>query len=139
MLDLVGGRPRPITPEQVGAGVPSPDGHWVATAGFDGAALYPVDGGERRSLGDLGLTHMPIVWSDDGRCVYWYPTHLEGTSLTILKMDVRTGERTAWREIAPKDPAGLNALEPQITADGRTYAYGYSRVLSTLNLVSGLR
>jgi dipeptidyl aminopeptidase/acylaminoacyl peptidase len=139
VLDLAGGPPRPITPEQVGVGVPSPDGRWVATYGFDGAALYPVEGGERRSLGDLGSTHFPIVWSDDGCCVYWYPFNLQGTSLTILRLDIRTGERSAWREIAPKDPAGLNVLEPQMTGDGRTYAYGYSRVLSTLNLVSGLR
>jgi dipeptidyl aminopeptidase/acylaminoacyl peptidase len=139
VLDLHGGPARPITPEQVGLGVPSPDGRWVATAGVDGATLHAVDGDERRLLGDLGRTHWPLVWSEDGCCVYWYPYHLTGTSLTLRKLDVRTGELTAWREIAPRDIAGLSLLEPQLTADGRTFAYGTSQVLSTLQLVSGLR
>lgn len=139
VLDLTGGKARCITPEQVGMGVPSPDGRWVATMGVDGAALYAVDTGERRSLGDFGSLHWPIVWSDDGCCVYWYPGELRGTSLTIIKLDLRTGERSAWREIAPRDPAGLVELGPFLAADTRTYGYGTSQVLTTLHLVSGLR
>jgi hypothetical protein len=51
-----------------------------------------------------------------------------------------TGHRQLWKELNPPDPAGINFIRPpQISADGKAYAYNYSRVLSDLYLVDGLK
>ena len=58
----------------------------------------------------------------------------------VFKLDVATGKKELWKELAPSDRAGLNAIaRPVITADGQTYAYSYLRVLSYLQLVEGMK
>jgi hypothetical protein len=49
-----------------------------------------------------------------------------------------TGAGKTWLETMPPDPAGLLYANLFITPDGKSYAYRYRRVLSTLYLTDGL-
>ena len=58
----------------------------------------------------------------------------------VLRVDPLTGRRQVWKEIQPRDPAGLMNVNPLVTTpDGRAYAYSWHRALSNLYLVEGLR
>jgi hypothetical protein len=50
-----------------------------------------------------------------------------------------TGRREALRDFAVADPTGVAFVLPVISADGRWFAYNFSRVLSSLYVVDGLR
>ena len=135
--DLETGLTRPITPEMTGAGVVSPDGTRVATIGHDGHFLYPVEGGERRPLAGPEDEEWPVQWSADGRFVY---VHKQGTfPVRVTSIELATGGRAIWKELAPADPAGVTFVQPILTRDARAYAYTYYRYLSDLYLVTGLR
>lgn len=133
--DLAGGPPRPLTPERTGAGVISPDGRTVATIGDDGHYLYPVAGGERRPLPGAKADEWPIQWGVDGKL---YIARQDELPVRVLRVDVVTGKRELWREIAPPDRGGILSVRPLITRDGRAYVYTYNRFLSDLFLVGGL-
>jgi len=89
----------------------------------------------------------PLHWSADGR--YVYVTDMvpgvrsqvaPGLPLQVDRLDVRTGRREPWRQIAIDDPAGIDGAATFIvTPDQRAYAYSYGRILCTLQLVEGLR
>jgi len=138
--DLPSGPPRAISPEGFDTtGHPiSADGKWIV--GFrdwsENLFLFPIDGGEPREIPN-SLRLDPIRWAPDG-------TLFVAESGTLPKrvdrLDVVTGARTLVRELAP--PEGENAISvsnPVMTADGRYYAYSYSRAAtSDLYLIDGL-
>ena len=83
---------------------------------------------------DLTLVFPPA----DGASIYVYRPSL--SPLRVEKMDVRTGQRTLWKEIRPPDPSGVSQVGPiQISPDERTYVYSYRRMLGDLYLATGLR
>ena len=56
------------------------------------------------------------------------------------RVDVATGRAELWKELMPSDAAGVTdivAICP--TPDGRSYVYSYSRLLSNLYIVEGLK
>ena len=134
--DLGGGPPRPLTPERTGVGVISPDGRTIATIGDDGHFLYPTNGGERRRLLGLEAEEWPIQWGDDGRL---YVARQDELPVRIMRVDLASGRRELWREVAPPDRSGILGIRPLITPDTRAYVYTYSRLLSELFEVSGIR
>ncbi len=134
--DLEGGLPRPLTPERTGVGVISPDGRTVATIGDDGHFLYPTAGGERRPLRGPWPEEWPIQWGVDGGL---YIARQDQLPVRVMRIDVATGRRELWREIAPPDRGGIVRIRPLITRDARAYVYTYNRLLSELFEVSGIR
>ena len=54
-------------------------------------------------------------------------------------MDVATGQRTPWKELATPDPVGVQIRNAVITPDGKWYAYSYQRDIATLYLAEGLK
>jgi len=53
---------------------------------------------------------------------------------------VGTGRKEPWKELMPADGAGIVDIAPVIPApDGQAYVYGYSRTLSDLYVVEGLK
>jgi hypothetical protein len=116
----------------------SPDGKLVATLG-PGSRLFLVstEGGEPRELAGLGPA-VPIRWLPDGQSLY---VRLRRDAAgRVYRLDPWTGERELWRELLPPDPAGIARVGAiRLSADGRSYAYSYSRQLVDLFLVSGLR
>jgi len=57
----------------------------------------------------------------------------------IFNIDMASGHREPWKQIAPADPAGaLMVFRIAFSTDGKSYAYSVSRVLSDLYVVNGL-
>jgi eukaryotic-like serine/threonine-protein kinase len=134
-------KPEPITPEGVDPEqfAITPDGKDVAAIGPDQKGyLYPVGKGAPRPIPGLTGQDAPIVWSDDGRFLYIYrPGEPPGE---IYRLNPETGQKTLVRQLMPFDPAGVYLIGPVLlTPDGKTFVYNYRRVLSTLNLVKGLK
>ena len=58
----------------------------------------------------------------------------------IVRVDVETGRRETWKEIAPADRTGLDRIDTiRMTPDARAYAYGYTRILGSLQVVKNLQ
>jgi hypothetical protein len=56
------------------------------------------------------------------------------------RVELATGLRELWKELAPSDRAGvISIVDPHLAADEAHYAYSYARILSDLYLVEGLR
>lgn len=138
VVGLVGGAPRPITPEGAAFQCMTPDGKWILTDWKDRLTLYPVEQGEARVLpAKLKDLQAPMGWAEDGRAPF---VAEYGVPARILRLDMQTGKTTVWKELAPLDPAGVRSVQPVlITPDGRFYVYTYRRVLSDLYLVEGLK
>jgi hypothetical protein len=140
LQSLDGGAPRPITPERVSARdvVVSPDGRWVAAGSPDTPlALYPLGDGAPRKIAGVEPDDQPLQWSEDGRTLY---VQRGRVPMSVYAVDLAGGTRTPWREFGPEDRAGVGYLTRIcLTRDAKSYAFGYSRALSELYLVDGLR
>ncbi len=135
--DLSGGTPRPGTPEGVSATGVSPDGKSLIGPDAQGRiALFPVDGGAARVVPGLdpGLTF--VQWSLDGRSLYVSDRKIPAT---LLRVDLASGQKNGVLRLEPADPSGVvNLSRIVLSRDGKTYAYDYRRVISTLLVVDGL-
>ena len=135
--ELRGGPPSAVTPEGTVGVTTSPDGRWVAAVTPDSAiVLFPLRGGEPRSVARLGPYEQICQWSADGRTLF--VSRWSGR-LDVFGMDVQSGARRLWRTFEAPDPAGLRGMTCVVTRDARSYAYGYIRILDELYLVEGLK
>jgi len=141
LQNISGGKPQAISPEGVSAMAfaVSPDGQSVAAIGPDQSGqLYPVHGGDARPIKGLKAGEVPITWSQDGRSLYAY--HPGELPVRVYQVDVVSGQRTVRKELMPIDPAGIESISPiLLSPDGKTYVYGFHRMLADLYLVEGLR
>jgi eukaryotic-like serine/threonine-protein kinase len=135
---LAGGRARPVTPDGIGLTTNgmAPDGSAIVARCQAALCVYPLDGGAARRIGDsekltaVGWDGPGAVIARDGSMI---PARLH-------RLDLARGRRTLWRELAPHDPAGVRRVNAvSIAADGRSYAYSYTRQVSDLYSVTGLR
>ena len=140
------GKPEPITEEirtrsgsaYIGSSPVSPDGTMIAASKDNTIALYPINGGEPRSLDDVSATMNVIRFTPDGRFLYVHEN--VGRSARVYRVEIETGRRELWKEITPSDPAGFEEIYAiQISDDGKSYYYTYVRRYSDLYLVEGLR
>jgi serine/threonine protein kinase/Tol biopolymer transport system component len=141
VYDPASGKNSPITAEGVSgtAFVISPDSEIVAGIGPDQKGyLYPVAGGEPRVIPGLNPGEQPLTFSTDGGSLYIYqPGELPAR---VDRLDVRTGQRTLWKQLMPSDPAGVETIGPILmTPDAKTCVFGYHRMLADLYLVEGLK
>jgi Tol biopolymer transport system component len=143
LQDVATGRIRPVSGDGVTllsySHLITPDSRFVAARGPDQRIhLYPLEGGEVREIAGLAPEEEPIRWSADGRLLYVYrPGELPAR---IARLEVATGRKEPWKELIPSDPAGVVSIRPPlITPDGSVCVYSYSRFLSELFLVEGLR
>ncbi|MGB8012097.1 MAG: hypothetical protein WCF68_10820 [Terriglobales bacterium] len=128
---LGGSAARPVTPEGTRDGRLSPDGKLVLARGPDGKySQYPIAGGEPQPVPELTDADILAQWSTDGRSVLVY--RRAEIPCRIERVDLATGRRTLFKEIAPADRTGLLSMrEIFITDDQRSYAYtGYYQVSS---------
>jgi Tol biopolymer transport system component len=130
-------------PRRIGDGVfsfsnpISPDGKSLAVYDKEHRlVVVPADGGEGRVLPGVAEGDDFLRWSQDGAIFV-----AQGdVPAKIFRLDAITGTRTLWKTLVPADPAGVDSLRPiAITPDGKSYAYGCSRVLSELYLAEGLK
>ena len=139
--DISGGKPKAISPEGVDAQnfAISPDGQSVVGIGPDEKGyLYPSAGGEPRPVSGMEPGDIPINWSQDARSIYLYRTG--EVPAKVYRLELATGKKTVWKQIAPLDPTGVSTIGPILmTPDGKTYVYGFHRTLGDLYLVEGLK
>ncbi len=141
--DVETGATKPVGPDGTRFSLPSnpitPDGRAAVLREADGnQRLFAVDGGEGRPIPGLTQDDQPIRWSADGRSLFVYrPGELPAR---VVRLDVVTGRRKDWLEVAPDDRAGVLAVTPVLlTPDGIGYVFGYRRVLSDLYVIDGVK
>ena len=139
--DVAGGNAQPITPEGVDVLTFSlaPGGQALAAVAADGKGyFYPIPAGEPRPIKGLNDGEVPVGWTADSTGLYVYrPSELPAT---VYLVNIATGQRTLWKQLMPPDPAGVEYVGPILpTPDGKSYVYGYRRMLSDLYVVDGLK
>ena len=139
LQDLEQSRPTPLTPEGVTSWVVAPDGSTIAARGPTPAIrLYPVDGTASRELAGATGREVPIGWIGDGLLIT-RPGAPGSPRGEIYRVDIQTGRQESWRNILPRDPAGIMVLVSFcVTPDGRSQAYTWHRALSNLYVADGL-
>jgi serine/threonine protein kinase/Tol biopolymer transport system component len=145
LVDLSGSQPpRPLTPEATVAGMPSPDGKYVAGTGVpqpDGhrkLTLFPIDGGNRIEMPVTDPPYVVMQWAADSKVLYGYrPGEVP---LTVYRMDIPSGKMSPMRELVPADRGGVVTIGP-VVADpgGSEFAYSYYQILSVTYVITGLR
>jgi len=138
--DLGGAAPRFVTPEGFSfwhVRPISPDGRYLFASSADrGTMIFPVEGGPPRPVAGLALPDAPIRWSADGRHLF---VRNAAIPMHISLLDLQTGRKAPWKDIAPPDLAGAAPpIAVWLSADGQAYAYTLQRTLSDLYLVEGL-
>jgi Tol biopolymer transport system component len=137
--DLEGGAPRAITPNGVAPArnTVSPDGKWLAAFSQGSVRLFPVEGGEPKTVPEAQPGDQPIRWNADGTILYIRNGRVPAR---IFAVDVASGKRTLLYELAPADRVGTSTIrEVRLTADGASYVFGYIQTLHNLYQVKGLR
>jgi hypothetical protein len=60
--------------------------------------------------------------------------------MRAMRVDLNTRTRQLFKEVDPPDRSGILGLGPvHVTPDGKTYVYGFTRRLSDLYTVEGLK
>jgi eukaryotic-like serine/threonine-protein kinase len=137
--EVDGGKPRPVTPEGVVLCKLSPDGKLIAGNGLTdgGGWLYPIEGGQPRPIPGMQPDEN-FEWSSDPRWLYVY--EWKQPPVKVYRLNILTGQRKFFKEMTPSDVAGLHDIfDIFFSSDGEAYAYGYTRLLSELYLVKGLK
>ena len=139
--DVNGSPAKAITGEGVNASLIaiSPDGKQIALVGADQKpSLLTVDSGELRPIPGLDPGEAPIAWTSDGRSLFVY--RLGEVPTTVNKLDLTTGRKQLWKQLAPPDVSGVTDISSVlITPEGNNYVYEYGRTLSDLYLVNDLK
>jgi Tol biopolymer transport system component/predicted Ser/Thr protein kinase len=139
--DVSGGKPKAISPEGVDAVAfaISPDGQLVVGIGPDQKGyLFSSAGGDPRIVNGMEPGDIPINWSQDAHSIYLYRSG--EVPAKVYRLELATGKKTVWKQIAPLDPTGVSTIGPILmTPDGKTYVYGFHRTLGDLYLVEGLK
>jgi serine/threonine protein kinase/Tol biopolymer transport system component len=135
--DLVGGLPKPITPDGLDVGPVSPDGlRIVAIASDRTNQILSLGDGSARPAPGVTADDQVLAWSRDGQSLF--VQRQPAVPARLERVDLSTGRRTLFRELAPPDRAGLMAIiDVDIVNDGQMYAYGYWKRVSRLFVVSG--
>jgi len=140
LLDLETGRSRPVTPEgyRLFTASVSPDSKLAVVGGPDRRVYaYPLEGGEPTALPTIGPLDRVVGWSADRRINL---LRLAELPARISRLDIATGRVEPWKQIVPADAAGVSGIgRVCLTQDGASYAYNYTRVLSDLYVVDGLK
>jgi Tol biopolymer transport system component len=125
--DVEGGSPKPIGEEGLLGMLVSPDGREVAGTTAKGHVIIRSDGeGPPRPIGGARPDDTLLRWSSDGKAIY--VRGAEEQPLTLYRLDLATGRRDRWKELAPPDLTGVQGYAKGlgavcVTPDGRFYAY----------------
>jgi dipeptidyl aminopeptidase/acylaminoacyl peptidase len=142
IMPAEGGTPKPITPEGT-SGVPlNADGERILARDSEGKFFfYPLRGSATPSaVPVLKPDDSVFALAEDGHTAFVRENALNAWALRVVTVDLNTGKRQLFKEIEPPDRAGVLGIGPvQITPDGKTYVYGFTRRLSDLHVVEGLR
>jgi DNA-binding winged helix-turn-helix (wHTH) protein/Tol biopolymer transport system component len=133
------GKPRAFTPDGMLLCGVSPQGRILALTENRLAMLYASDSsGKPEKEFQLDPGDVPSGWTPDGE--YLYLSETRQSPVSILKLELASGRRLPWKQL-PALPTGTQMKSEGVivTPDGQSYAYTYSRHLSDLYVVVGLR
>src|SRR5262245_59089655 len=143
--DINGGPPRPFTKDGETVDAPrwwsipvSPDATRVVGVDEQGTPMiYRISDGTSEPLGNVRPQDIPVQWTPDGRGLL--VAHGFGSPWVVERLDLATGARTPAATIRAHDPAGLRLSIFAISRDAKYYEHTYSRLLSDLYVVEGLK
>lgn len=99
--------------------------------------IYPVDGGKPIQLRNVLKGEMPAQWTADGKSLL---VGSPETPTRVFMIDLATGRRTLFRMFSLADPTGLfDSFPPYFSRDLKSFVYSYTRILSDLYIVDGLK
>ena len=115
----------------------SPDAKLIA--GYDANRDEIVSVGWRAAAHPYGSSAGEFFnWTTDPQFVYVYER--KTAPVKIYRLNLQNGQRQLFKEIDPSDETGIYDMSQIVfSADGRAYVYGYTRLLSELYLVSGVK
>jgi len=139
LVDLSGGKPRPVTPEGIASLLVSPDGRYVTAQSADSSVvLCSVENGNAQKIPGMNSDDTAAQWSEDSSALYVYRSG--EIPARIFLLDIRTGQRTLVREISPSERAGVISIAPiTLSRNASRFAYSYYQNLSVLFVISGLK
>jgi hypothetical protein len=136
------GKPIAISPPTVARNVAiAPDGAHVAVLNSDGKlVVYSTDGIGSSWVIPAGDPLAPILWpAPDFLYVQRQRTFSE-LPAAVYRLSLVSGETKPWRQFAPRDPVGVNAVTRILIAqDQKSYVYSYRRIFSELLTIDGWR
>jgi hypothetical protein len=143
--DVDSGAPRPFTKE--GASVSllrwwklpvSPDSSRLIARNARGTpTIFRIDTGEEEPILGLRPDDLPVQWLAGGNTIL--VAHGNGVPWIVERLDLGTGRRTPAYEISARDVAGLRSSVLAPSTDGTHWAHSYSRLLTDLYIVAGLK
>jgi hypothetical protein len=129
------GKPYPITPPVVARNVAiSPDGAEVAVFSANaGLMIYRTGAeGQGRPVKTTGAW-APLLWDDPDWLYVQQIGAYTQIPTKIARLHLPDGRLEPWKEVAPVDALGVNAItKVMLSADARTVVFNYRRVLSEL-------
>jgi serine/threonine protein kinase/Tol biopolymer transport system component len=137
-MDL-NGKPRAITPEGTTGAVVTPDSKYLLAVDAQRKRwLYPLEGGEPKPFStSLNDNEAVVRFEPGGKSML---VAQRGVPAKVFRVLLDTGRREEILQITPPDPAGvLTVMGIHFSADQKSYAYSYYRVLSDLWVVDGLK
>ncbi|HTZ95639.1 MAG TPA: protein kinase [Terriglobales bacterium] len=138
LLDL-SGKSRPITPPgTAGLFVTQDSKFLLATDPQTKRWLYPLAGGDPVPFAvKLNDGDQPLRFEPDGKSIL---VRTRGGQSKVSRVFLADGRREDVRQIVPPDPAGVLTIANVVfDKDCKAYAYSYSRLLSDLWVVDGLK
>jgi hypothetical protein len=115
----------------------SPDGTSVAAPVDDGIRILPVDGGASRKVPGTAAGTTPLAWCRDDSLLFYKRSE---TPAKVMRLNLKSGVSTLWREIAPAERTGLKLIESiRVAADCQTYLYSPWYQADTLIVMSGVK
>jgi WD40 repeat protein len=120
------------------AGAIAPDGKRVAAVDPDGKiAIYPVDGGEAMSVPGVTVGERALEWLPDGKSLLIAKLDVPNV---VYELEISSGKRKLFRTLPVPDGVSAQDLSsPVFSADFKSYVYSYTRIVSDLYVVDGLK
>src|SRR5579884_114387 len=140
-----GGAPRAVTPAGVDLCLVSPRGAIFAmTQDLKGELFTSKSAQQPERVFSFEPGENPFGWSQDGRYIFVaeraFTDQTSHAPLSVIRVDVTTGRRQLWKQLALPDTSTVIKTEAVITTpDGSSYAYSYSRHFSDIYEVKGLK
>lgn len=143
-VQAIGDKPVCITPDTEGVEISSPhsvspDGKFIAIISPDKKIyLYSMASRKLIPLPQLEANYLPVRWSKDGK--YIYVRERGQVPAAVFRYELNTERKQPVLDLMPADKTGVHEiLRVLLTPDASSYAYSYTRELSELFIIEGLK
>lgn len=138
LVPLNGGPQNTLTPEGTVADRLRPDGKAALGVQAGKLALWPLDGGPPRQVGELKPGEVVVRWRGDGQSVLLSQSRFWQQSMEVVRLDLASGQRTLVLQRKPPSEGAVFWGQPFVSADGTHFAMSYRTDSSDLYLAKGI-